>query len=54
MNKKTSSKKKRSKSFNPNRNFVNSAMDEFKKNGGKITVLQEVEENDLERVLSSL
>jgi len=54
MKTKTSSKKKKSKSFNPNRNYVTSAMEDFIKNGGKITVLEKAVENDIERVLSSL
>jgi LAS superfamily LD-carboxypeptidase LdcB len=32
--------KKKSVSFNPNRNYINTATDEFLKNGGKITRIE--------------
>ncbi len=53
MKKKTSSKKKKSKSFNPNRIFVKGAVDEFIRNGGIITVVDDVIETDVERLLST-
>ena len=55
MRKELSANRKRlknTKPFNPNKDYLDQAVNEFLKDGGKITKIVEVEDEDLERFMA--
>mgnify|MGYP003573829967 CR=1 FL=1 len=48
----TNKRMKSSKSFNPNHDFLDQAVQDFLKEGGKITKIVDVEDDDLERFMA--
>lgn len=52
MKQQTVRKTKKSKSFNPSRDEISSAMEEFLENGGKIEKMETFPEEEMDRILS--
>jgi len=44
--------RKKAKSFNPNQDYLDQAVKDYLKEGGKITKIIEVEDEDLERFMA--
>jgi hypothetical protein len=52
MKKTTSRQQRKTKSFNPNRQYVHDAVKDYLEKGGKITRVEDAMDDEMERLLS--